>query len=101
MTNATKHTILETFAPMKGSFCTSPRSLAVIFRGNADYPVSEYARITRRISTFDSLWSIEVGEEGDEAGQGYTHCYGPSITKRAAFITLQGAAPSQNVKRRA
>jgi hypothetical protein len=29
-------TILETFVPMKGSLCTSLRSLAVIFHGNAE-----------------------------------------------------------------
>jgi hypothetical protein len=101
MSNVAKHTILETFAPMKGSFCTSPRSLAVIFRGNADYPVSRYGLEDAYISTFNSLWSTEVEWEGDEAEQGYTHCYSPSITERAAFITLQGATPSQDVKRSA
>jgi hypothetical protein len=44
---------------------------------------------------------MEVEREGDEAGRGYTHCYSPSITERAAFITLQGAAPSQDVQRSA
>ena len=86
---------------MKGSFCTSPRSLAVIFRGNADYPVSRCGLQDAYISTFDSLWNMEVERERDEAGQGYTHCYSPSITEHAAFITLQGAAPSQDVKRSA
>jgi hypothetical protein len=35
---ASPPTILETFAPMNGNFRASPRSLAVIFRGNADDP---------------------------------------------------------------
>jgi hypothetical protein len=51
-------TILETFDPMYGSFRTSPRSLAVIFRGNADDPVSDTHRVRNAyVSTFDSLWS--------------------------------------------
>src|SRR5712672_4536501 len=41
-------TILAIFAPMYGRFCTSPRSLAVIFRGKAGYPVSGYVTATRR-----------------------------------------------------
>jgi hypothetical protein len=51
------------------------------------------------MSTFDSLPSLPVESEEDEAGQNHAHRYSPAITKCTAFITLQCAASFQDVKR--
>ena len=61
---------------MYGSFRTSPRSLAVIFRGNADDPIIDTRRVrSAYVGTFHSLRRIQVKSKDMKAGQSRAHRY--------------------------
>jgi hypothetical protein len=83
---------------MKGNFCTSPRSLSVITRGNARETVSGHVRCgDMYLSTFNGLSNMQA-ECTLKCTRDHTHRDNPGVAERTPFVTLKDTTTSQNIE---